>query len=60
MKNRDYWTCENCGANLDYGEKCDCKENTPPTSAIYTPKRHKRTFYTLKAQNGYISLKKGK
>ena len=23
---RDYWTCPNCGANLDHGEKCDCKE----------------------------------
>lgn len=19
-----YWTCPNCGANLDPGEKCDC------------------------------------
>lgn len=23
---RLYWTCPNCGANLDHGEKCDCKE----------------------------------
>ena len=21
-----YWTCPKCGANLDFGEKCDCKE----------------------------------
>lgn len=21
-----YWTCPECGANLDPGEKCDCKE----------------------------------
>ena len=21
------WTCPDCGANLDPGEKCDCKEN---------------------------------
>ena len=21
---KDYWTCPHCGANLDYGEKCDC------------------------------------
>ena len=20
-----YWTCPYCGANLDPGEKCDCK-----------------------------------
>lgn len=22
-----YWTCPNCGAHLDPGEKCDCTEN---------------------------------
>ena len=22
-----YWTCSDCGANLDPGEKCDCKED---------------------------------
>lgn len=22
-----YWTCSKCGANLDFGEKCDCEEN---------------------------------
>ena len=22
-----YITCPDCGANLDPGEKCDCKEN---------------------------------
>lgn len=21
-----YWTCPNCGANLDFGEHCDCQE----------------------------------
>ena len=21
-----YWTCPYCGANLDPGEKCDCKD----------------------------------
>ncbi len=27
-----YWTCPECGANLDPGEKCDCEEqkNAPP------------------------------
>jgi hypothetical protein len=23
-----YWTCPNCGANLDPGEKCDCENET--------------------------------
>ena len=23
---RDYWTCPNCGENLDHGEKCDCQK----------------------------------
>lgn len=22
-----YWTCPECGANLDPGEKCDCEKN---------------------------------
>lgn len=22
-----YWTCPECGANLDHGEKCDCQNN---------------------------------
>ena len=22
-----YITCPDCGAHLDHGEKCDCKEN---------------------------------
>lgn len=21
-----YWTCPHCGANLDFGEKCDCQQ----------------------------------
>lgn len=25
-KHKYYWTCPACGANLDHGEKCDCKE----------------------------------
>lgn len=24
-----YKTCPDCGANLDPGEKCDCKERSP-------------------------------
>ena len=27
IKHKFYWTCEYCGANLDYGEKCDCPES---------------------------------
>lgn len=23
-----YWTCPNCGAHLDPGEKCDCETTT--------------------------------
>jgi len=21
-----YWTCPDCNANLDHGERCDCKD----------------------------------
>lgn len=28
-----YDTCPECGATLDPGEKCDCKEKTPRTAA---------------------------
>ena len=28
-KRTDYKTCEYCGASLDVGEKCDCKEKKP-------------------------------
>lgn len=24
-----YWTCPECGSNLDFGEKCDCNERKP-------------------------------
>lgn len=27
LKSQYYWTCPNCGANLDPGESCDCKRN---------------------------------
>jgi len=26
-----YWTCPECGANLDPGEKCDCEQDTKET-----------------------------
>ena len=25
-----FWTCPYCGANLDPGERCDCKTEKPP------------------------------
>ena len=25
-KSSYYWTCPHCGANLDPGEKCDCRQ----------------------------------
>ncbi len=28
-----YITCPECGANLDPGEKCDCKERSPHDNA---------------------------
>lgn len=27
IKHKYYWTCEFCGSNNDYGEKCDCPES---------------------------------
>lgn len=24
-----YWTCPDCGNNLDSGERCDCKDRKP-------------------------------
>lgn len=30
-----YWTCPDCGANLDPGEKCDCQnENNKPSETF--------------------------
>lgn len=28
-KRTDYKVCEYCGASLDVGEKCDCKQSKP-------------------------------
>lgn len=27
-----YWTCPYCGANLDCGEKCDCRNEESPAT----------------------------
>lgn len=32
-----YHTCPRCGANLDPGERCDCKQEMPPR-VLPTPK----------------------
>lgn len=29
-----YRTCPRCGANLDPGERCDCREVPPPATAL--------------------------
>ncbi len=28
-----YEICENCGAHLDHGERCDCEKKKAPTAA---------------------------
>ncbi len=33
-----YWTCSECGANLDPGEKCDCDKEKAEETAISTAK----------------------
>lgn len=42
-KNPWYWTCPDCGANLDHGEKCDChdKENAAPQAGTLRSGRTK-------------------
>lgn len=34
-----YWTCERCGANLDPGEPCDCRDGGSATDGIYRTKK---------------------
>ena len=52
-----FWCCPDCGANLDPGERCDCRENrkVPPTElqlqdGEYTNDNHECTtlLYTPK------------
>lgn len=35
-----YWTCPDCGANLDHGERCDCcsKKNRPRAATLKAAK----------------------
>lgn len=30
-----YWTCPECGANLDHGEKCDCQRRQKRMEDVY-------------------------
>ena len=46
MKQHTYYTkCENCGALLDPGEVCHCKEEPPQT-----PQYQDQLFYDLLAE----------
>ena len=38
-----YWTCERCGANLDPGEPCDCRDEGSATDGIYRTKKEAPT-----------------
>ena len=31
---KDYWHCDKCNGNFDYGEPCDCKEEELLTQAM--------------------------
>ena len=39
-----YWTCPKCGANLDPGEQCDCRESTsekaPDVATVKRPDKN--------------------
>ncbi len=35
MKKQMYYECPLCGANLDWGEQCDCIERRAEQSAMY-------------------------
>lgn len=30
-----YEVCQDCGAHLDHGEQCDCREEDFPQDAVY-------------------------
>lgn len=48
-----YWTCPNCGSNLDRNEKCDCKERKER-------KERKKEFFSkrlrMEPRTGQMSL----
>ena len=45
-----FWTCPYCGANLDPGERCDCKQEMPPRVLQHSQaaggKQHLHSSYT--------------
>ena len=46
MKHR---TCADCGANLDPGERCDCKDENNNSNARVEPYRAERDYYRRRA-----------
>lgn len=49
---KPYWTCNDCGANLDFGEKCDCHEH-PAT------KKAARYFMDIQNNDFVVILETG-
>lgn len=45
MRRTFFWTCPECGANLDPGEKCDCwmTKEAPARWLGQTPQKEKHT-----------------
>lgn len=49
-----YWTCPDCGAHLDHGERCDCKKEKRKNSQVcgfYAITAHK-TNKKVKSRTG--------
>ena len=40
IEKMQYWTCEHCGSNLDYGEKCDCQAESYAIARKIAEKLH--------------------
>ena len=45
-----YWTCKMCGANLDMGERCDCREKAERKRA------QMEKFYKREPGSGQIAF----
>ena len=55
-----YKICEDCGAWLDVGERCDCKKESPPAMPAAIPpavKGLKRINEEVKRKDIYINAK---
>ena len=46
-----YWTCPNCGNNLDPGEKCDCFEQEAVNRKIHKRNKQNATNYYMEEHN---------